>query len=69
MSPYLFFPGLLPALDALLDAQPAHLFHEKKDLVAPRADVVADLLQLQLRKVLQHLHHILDVVFKQGCNP
>ena len=50
---HLLFSRLLAALDALLYSQPPHLLHEQEDLVPPCTDVHADLLQLQLRKVLQ----------------
>jgi hypothetical protein len=43
-----------PHLEALLDAQAPHFLHQQEDLVAARLDVVADLFQLQVGKVLRH---------------
>lgn len=44
--------GLLSYLDALLNAQSPDFLHQQKDLIAPRRNVLTDLFQLQLCKVL-----------------
>jgi hypothetical protein len=45
-------PGGGPHLEAALDAEAADLLHEQEDAVAARHDVVLDLAELHLCKVL-----------------